>query len=165
MKKTISLLAVVSILSLLLASGSFAQYGGGMGRGMGHGMMWQGSGGWGMGGRYCGMYNTRTIETISGEVISVDQFTPMQGMSYGIRMMVKTNNGTVSVHLGPAWYIENQGIRIEPKDRVVVRGSRITFGGNPAIIAAEVRRGDKVLTLWSQSGYPLWSGSDCCGWW
>ena len=111
MKRTVTILAIVSIISFL-ASESFAQ----------HGMMWQGSGGWGMGGQYCRMYNTQTIETISGEVVSVDNFTPIPGMSGGVRMMVKTNQGTVSVHLGPAWYIENQDIKIEPKDKVVVKG-------------------------------------------
>ncbi|MEW6144111.1 MAG: DNA-binding protein [Thermodesulfobacteriota bacterium] len=153
MKKTITLLAVVSILSFLTTE-SFPQ----------QGMMWQGSGGWGMGGQYCGMYNTQTIETISGEVVSVDKFTPMPGMSSGIRMMMKTDKETLSVHLGPAWYIENQDFKIEPNDKVIVKGSRITFGGQPAIMAAQVRNGDKVLTLWSANGYPLWSGSDCCGW-
>jgi hypothetical protein len=39
-----------------------------------------------------------------------------------------------------------------------VRGSRITFEGKPAIIAAQVKKGDRSLTLRDDSGVPAWSG-------
>ncbi len=32
-------------------------------------------------------------------------------------MNVKTDKETVSVHLGPSWYLENQDVKIEPKTR------------------------------------------------
>ncbi|MEM4408186.1 MAG: hypothetical protein QXI19_05520, partial [Candidatus Caldarchaeum sp.] len=58
----------------------------------------------------------------------------------------------------PGWFIENQDVRIEPQDKVSVTGSRINFEGKPAIIAREVRRGDEVLMLRSETGFPLWAG-------
>jgi hypothetical protein len=68
MKKNVRTLSVViSILIILCATESFAQ------RGMG----WKGSGGWGMGTAYGKMYNPKTVETISGEVVSIDKITPM----------------------------------------------------------------------------------------
>jgi hypothetical protein len=150
MKNNFGILTVViSILVLLIAPESFAQGGMGWGRG---------GGGWGMGTGYGRMYNPQTVETIGGEVISVDKFTPTKGMCYGIHMTVKTNNETISVHLGPGWFIENQDIKIEPKDKVEVKGSRITFDGKPAIIAAEVKKGDEILTLRDDNGFPVWSG-------
>ena len=72
--------------------------------------------------------------------------------------MVKTDKEEISVHLGPGWYIENQEIRIEPKDKISVKGSRITINGNPAIVAAEVMKGDQILKLRDESGFPVWSG-------
>ena len=48
---------------------------------------------------------------------------------------MKTDRETVSVHLGPSWYLENQDVKIEPKDKVEVKGSRIMFGDKPALIA------------------------------
>jgi predicted Abi (CAAX) family protease len=72
--------------------------------------------------------------------------------------MVKTEKETISVHLGPGWYIENQDVKIEPKDKVEIKGSRITFQGKPALIAAEVKKGDKTLELRNESGFPVWSG-------
>jgi len=79
-------------------------------------------------------------------------------MSYGIHLIVKAGQETVSVHLGPAWYIENQDIKIVPKDKIEVKGSRITFQGKPAIIAAMVKKGAETLELWNENGFPVWSG-------
>ncbi len=134
--KKLSILIVVSILSFIV-SDSFAQ----------RGMKWRGSGGWGMGSQYNRMYDPKTVGTISGEVISVDMITPMKGMSQGVHLTLKTDMEIISVHLGPWWYIENRDIRIEPKDKIEVAGSRITYQGKPAIIAAKVKKGDEVLKL------------------
>jgi hypothetical protein len=104
------------------------------------------------------MYDTKTVETVSGEVVSVDTMVPMKGMSNGVHLNLKTDKATISVHLGPAWFIEKQDIKIEPKDRVEVKGSRITLEGKPALIAAEVKKGDEVLMLRDEKGFPFWSG-------
>lgn len=145
--KKLSILIVVSILSFIV-SDSFAQ----------RGMKWRGSGGWGMGSQYNRMYDPKTVGTISGEVISVDMITPMKGMSQGVHLTLKTDKEIISVHLGPWWYIENRDIRIEPKDKIEVAGSRITYQGKPAIIAANVKKGDEVLKLRDENGLPVWAG-------
>jgi len=145
-KKTLT--AVISILILLYATESFAQ----------GGSAWKGSGGWGMGTAYGKIYDPKTVETISGEVVGVDTIKPIKGMSYGVHMTVKTDKETISVHVGPGWFIENQDIKITPKDKVEVTGSRITFDGKPAIIAAEVKKGEEILKLRDENGIPYWAG-------
>jgi hypothetical protein len=148
MKKFVILLTVVFILSLFLPDENFAQ----------RGMKYRGSGGWGMGTSYGKMYNPKTVETISGEVLSVEKIIPVKRMSYGIHLMVKTDKETISVHLGPGWYIENQDVKIEPKEKIEVKGSRITFEGKPVIIAAEIKKGNEILKLRDENGFPVWSG-------
>lgn len=122
--------------------------------------MWKGSGGWGHDSQYGKMYDLNAINTIRGEVVSTSTFTPMGGMVRGVHLQVKTENETVDVHLGPAWYIENQDISIETKDKIEVTGSRVTFAGTeePVIIAASVKKGDTTLKLRDEQGFPIWSG-------
>ena len=114
--------------------------------------------GWGPGSSYNSMYDTKTVETISGSVISVQQILPDKNMSSGIHLLLVTENGSVSVHLGPAWYIDNQDTQIRNGDNVLITGSKVTYNGDQVIIAREVTKGDQVLKLRDESGYPLWSG-------
>lgn len=118
----------------------------------------RGMGGWGPGKSYTRMFDPKSIATVTGEVVLIEQFTPPNGMSVGVHAIVKTGTESLSVHLGPAWFIENQEPQIAPGDKIEVKGSRITFGGKPALIAAEVRKGDDVLVLRDASGLPTWSG-------
>ena len=100
------------------------------------------------------MYDPKAVETVTGEVVKVDRITPMRGMSGGVHLVVKTDKGDVSVHLGPQWYLENQDVKIEPKDKVEIKGSRVTMQGQPVLIAAEVKKGDEVLKLRDDAGDP-----------
>ena len=151
--RTKKIIGLVLALSLVLAASlAFAQP-------MRGGMKgWKGSGGWGMGTQYQRMYNPKTVETITGTVESVDKITPMKGMNYGVHITVKPDKEAISVHLGPGWYIERLDTNIEKGDKVEVKGSRVTFAGKLAIIAAEVKKGDNVLTLRDSTGIPVWSG-------
>jgi hypothetical protein len=119
---------------------------------------WRGSGGWGMNDPYQRNYNTATVETITGVVESVDKVTPVKGMYAGIHLMVKTDKETISVDLGPEWYVERLDTKIEKGDKVEVKGSRVTISGKPAIIAAEVKKGDSTLVLRDSAGIPAWAG-------
>ncbi len=127
---------------------SFAQ------RGMGRG----GPRGWGPGKQYCLVYKPDTVETISCEVISVAKVSPRSRTFYGVHLVVKNGEETVSVHLGPGWYLEDQGIMFESEDKLEVTGSRITLDGEQVIIASEVNKGDEVLELRNGNGIPVWSG-------
>lgn len=120
-------------------------------------MKGRGMGGWGMGTQYQRMYNPATVETVSGTVEAVDKIIPLKGMSYGVHVRLKTDKETIPVHLGPGWYIEKLDTKIEKGDTITVKGSRVTIGDNPAIIAAEIKKGDKVITLRDEKGVPAWS--------
>ncbi len=115
--------------------------------------------GWSAGSQYNRMYDPSTVETLAVEVKSVEKISPMKGMSYGVHLTVKTQaQKALTIHLGPAWFIENQDSQIEEGDQIEVTGSRVTFEDDPLIIAAKVQRGDEVLTLRNDLGVPLWSG-------
>jgi hypothetical protein len=149
MNKMTTLLAATVLLGILAAPEAYGQ------RGL-HGR--GGGGGWGAGSQYNRLYNTNTVETVSGEVIAVKHIAPTNAISYGVHLELKAEKETVSVHLGPGWFIDNQDITIEPKDKVEIKGSRVTFDGKPVIIAAEIKKGDEVLKLRDQNGVPVWAG-------
>jgi hypothetical protein len=148
MKKTISIVTAVVAAMTLIVSLSFA----------GPWKGYRGSGGWGMGSQYNRMYNPATVENVSGVVESVDKITPMKGMHSGIHLMVKTDKETISIHLGPEWYIERLDTKIQKGDKIEVKGSLVTFEGKPAIIAAEVKKGESTLVLRDSAGIPAWAG-------
>jgi len=148
MKKVFIIFAATLVASLLLLSASSAQR-----KGMG-----QGGRGWGSGSSYARLYNSQTIEIISGVVESVGTFTPGKGMSHGVHAVLKTDKETIAVHLGPGWFIDNQDPEIGSGDRVEIMGSRVMFEGKPAIIAGRVTKDGATLTLRDASGIPVWSG-------
>jgi hypothetical protein len=133
-------LAVVaaSIIALTLAGSVWAQRG--MGPGAGYGRI----------------YNPQTVETVSGQVVSIDKMS--RGRYQGVHLTVKTDKETIAVHLGPSWYLDQQKITFSPKDTLEITDSRVTFDGKPTIIAAEVKKGGQNLKLRDASGIPMWAG-------
>ena len=148
MKKMAVLIAVTASVAILGFPAAYGQ------RGPQHGPGY----GWGRGSQYSRIYDTNTVETIRGEVVSVEKFTPGKGMGSGVHLLVKTEKETIPVHLGPSWFMDNQETKIEPKDKLEIKGSRVTFEEKPAIIAAELRKGDEVLKLRDDRGIPAWAG-------
>ncbi len=104
------------------------------------------------------LYDPNTVERYNGEVISVDQFAPNAGMPAGLELVLKTDSQqAIKVFLGPQWYFENEDFEFAPGDRLEIKGSKITYAGEPALIAAVIFKGDRVLKLRDESGAPVWS--------
>ncbi len=149
MKKLFVLIVAVSIITLGLTAESFAQKGA---------FKWRGSGGWGPGTPYNRMYDPAKIETVSGTVDAVTQMVPMKGMYAAVAVVLKTDKETIPVHLGPEWYIGRLDTKVVKGDTIEVKGARVMFADKPAIIAAEVKKGDGILVLRDSAGIPVWSG-------
>jgi len=141
-----------------------------MGMGYGYGYGGYGYGGYGY--RY-GMYpgseredpykkifDSKTIKTISGQVIKVEQ-VPEPGLGMEMRLTVFIDKKEVlPVYLGPAFYIVGPGQAKHFKigDQVTVSGSQATRGGESFMIATTVKRGNEVLRLRDKDGNPEWIG-------
>jgi hypothetical protein len=119
---------------------------------------WEGSGGWAHSGSFVRRYDTDALVTVQGTVTRLETFTPERGMSPGVRAVVQSGAESVTVHFGPKWFVERQDIQIDPKDEVLVTGSRITVTDRTVIAAATVVRGEQTLQLRDTAGVPLWSG-------
>ncbi len=105
------------------------------------------------------LYDPKTVETVQGIVVAAPRPTPKGGMPERAQLTLKTKKETLTVYLGPGWFLEKQGMKIGNLDQIQVTGSKILVQGQPALIAAEVRKGDQVLKLRNEQGQPLWRGS------
>ncbi len=112
----------------------------------------QGPGSQGMG---FGPYNTASETTVTGTVQAVQQH-PGKRAGVGIHLLLKTKDSTLDVHVGPSWYLDKQGVKFAEGDTVEVTGSMLKT--NDGILAREIKKGDKTLTLRNAAGHPLWAG-------
>ncbi len=104
------------------------------------------------------LFDPKTVTTVEGSVTQVERVEhKMMGM-FAIEATVKTADVTYTVHLGPAWFIENQELQLAAGDSVTLTGSKITLQGRPTIIATEIVRGDDTLKLREKDGTPVWVG-------
>ena len=136
MKRTRTLIVVATLVAGFVAPSAMAQRGSGGGRN----------------------YDPKTVETLLGKVVSMEKVASPRN-PLGIHLMMQTEKEMMPVHLGPAWFIEKQTPQIETGDTITVTGSRIMIDKKPVIIAAEIKKGDKVIKLRDDNGVPAWSGA------
>jgi hypothetical protein len=109
---------------------------------------------------YKKIFDSKTIKTLSGQVIKVEQ-VPEPGLGMEIRLTVFVDKKEVlPVYLGPAFYIvgADQAKHFKIGDQVTVSGSQGTRGGEAFIIAMTVTRGNEILRLRDKDGNPEWIG-------
>jgi len=101
-------------------------------------------------------YDAKTVETIGGKVLSIENTTPAKKRGDWVDLVLQTEKETIAVQLGPAWYVNKQTPRIEANDTITVTGSRLTVDGRTAIVAANVTKGNELLKLRDDNGVPVW---------
>jgi hypothetical protein len=104
-------------------------------------------------------YDTATEVTVRGAVQEVKQVTGGMGMRNvaGTHVVLKTDQETIEIHLGPSTFIADQKLVLQNGDVVEVIGSRVTIAGAGAILAREIRKGEQTVTLRDAQGVPAWS--------
>jgi hypothetical protein len=145
MKKPAVLL--VMVVCLALAAPALAQPGSGGGIGAGMNLM---------------LYNPETVTTVTGPVEKLEDLPSMgggggQGMQYrGVTL--KTDQGSLIVHLGPGWFLDEKKFAVKVGDTVEATGSKVTLQNQPALIAREVKAKGATLKLRDDQGFPVWRG-------
>jgi hypothetical protein len=71
-------------------------------------------------------------------------------------LTIDTSDSAVTVHLGPEWYWETEGIRLTEGDQVLVSGfyEDDTF----EVASIENLTAGQMVTLRDDTGRPLWAG-------
>lgn len=104
-------------------------------------------------------YSPVAFETIRGEIIDIYEATSRQGYRSGLHLLVKANEETIDVHLGPISYIEGQNFQFEPGDMLEIKGDYFTDSQSPAMTAIEVKKDNETLILRDEDGFPMWRAS------
>ena len=109
---------------------------------------------------YRKIFDSKTVKTVSGQVIKVDQVPePRFGLEMRLTVIIDKKE-ILPVYLGPAFYIVDAE-RANPfkiGDKVTVTGSQVTVRGEPFMLATTVKRGNEVLLLRDKDGTPEWIG-------
>ena len=117
-----------------------------------------GPGGMGMGG---GMgprlYNPQTVTTVTGQAEKLEEVA--MGRMAIREVFLKTDQGSLRVHLGPGWYLDEKKFVVKVGDTVSATGSKVTLDNQPALIAREVTVKGTTLKLRDEQGVPVWQGS------
>jgi len=101
-------------------------------------------------------YSAWNEVTVQGTVEDVQEFyCPISG-DQGTHLLVKTESGSVQVHLAPTRFLRDKNLRFSKGDLIQVVGSRIKYQGHEALIARTVVRGTQTMAFREQNGRPVW---------
>ena len=107
-------------------------------------------------------YDPSTVVTLKGTVQEVQQGTAPAGRQQmggmGVHLILKTEKETETILVGPQGFLTQNNFSFSNGDEIEVTGSRVKYGTSEAIIAREIKKGDKTLTLRNEQGVPAWSG-------
>ncbi len=71
-------------------------------------------------------------------------------------LFLKTDNGRIVIHLGPAAYFLHHNFQIKAGDTLKVTGFRVQQGSLSLVQAREIRTRGQRLKLRDKNGQPLW---------
>ena len=102
-------------------------------------------------------YDPKTEVTVRGVVEDVQELSGRQG-GKGTHLLLKTESGTLPVHVGPSAYIAKKQFSFSKDDQITVLGSKVTIAGKETILAREITKDGKTLVLRNAQGIPEWAG-------
>ncbi|MGC9225362.1 MAG: hypothetical protein ACP5E2_15730 [Terracidiphilus sp.] len=101
------------------------------------------------------LYDPNTETTVKGTVEKVTEIGE-QGRT-GTHLTLRANGQTYDVRVGPTAYVAASRFTFLAGDQIEVTGSKVKFDGADAIVAREIKKDGKVLTLRDRQGIPSWS--------
>jgi hypothetical protein len=116
----------------------------------------------GRGARGARNFDPKTVTTVQGEILDVGRI-PHGRRGEGVHLVIAYGSEKLAVHVGPAFFVDEQSLKLAKGDRIEVKGSRVVMDGTPALIAQEIKRGSESMVLRDADGFPLWAGARARG--
>lgn len=104
------------------------------------------------------VYDPDTVTTLKGSVEAVSVVPAKGGRSGGTHVTLKSDGALTEVHIGPTWFLEQEGLKLEKGNSLEVTGSLLESEGKRFLVAREVKKGATSFRLRDQQGVPAWAG-------
>jgi hypothetical protein len=102
------------------------------------------------------IWNPDTVATVTGTVEAVERVE--MGESWRcVRLRLRTADGVLRVRVGPDWYLTERKVEFAAGQELEVKGSRVTFAGEPSVLAGEIVRGGERIVLRDPDGKATWA--------
>ena len=116
--------------------------------------------GWERNSEYNQHYNSKTVQTLSGKIVSVDRnHAPLKGMMAVFSAIIQPEKGeAMEIQVGPSWFTSfyRHDWNIQPGDQMIVSGSVVTLEGHTMMIVSQGQKGQHKLTVRNHQGQPVW---------
>lgn len=103
-------------------------------------------------------YDPKTEVTVKGTIEDVQEHAGKGGWT-GVHLVLKTDSGTLPVHVGPSAYIAKKQFSFAKGDAVEILGSKVSMAGQETLLAREITKAGKTLVLRNAQGIPEWAGA------
>jgi hypothetical protein len=104
-----------------------------------------------------GGYDPDTVTTLRGSVTAVTVVPSRRGRSGGTHVTLESDGAVKEAHLGPTWFLEQEGVKLSKGDALELTGSVVDDDGASFLVAREIRKGAEVVRLRDERGVPLWA--------
>jgi len=104
------------------------------------------------------LYDTSTVETITGKIMKIN--TAQSGYSRfpGIILNLEGNKLLTKIFVAPVWYLEQEKLQLKTGESITITGSKVTFQNKPLIIAKDFEYNKKKFVIRDENGFPVWAG-------
>jgi hypothetical protein len=103
-------------------------------------------------------YDVDSVTTLQGTVKGVTVVSAQRGRLGGTHIALQGEGGVTEVHVGPTWFLEQEGVELSNGDALEVTGSVVDSGDETFLVAREIKKGTKVFRLRDERGFPMWAG-------
>ena len=109
---------------------------------------------------YNQLYRVDQYQKLKGTLLEIIELRPMPGMSPGMGLiLISRKKETVTVHLGPKWFVHLLMRGFKPGDSIKVKGAWAQIKGERFFIASKVRNAEffEVKFRKTKDGTPYWT--------
>jgi hypothetical protein len=102
------------------------------------------------------------LNTAAGTITAIESVLCEPGQPC-VQILVETGNSVLRVHLGPEAYLREQGVEFAVGDPIEASGMPGGSYGEPILLAASLKLGERTITLRDDFGWPQWMPAPTSG--